>query len=113
MNDNIARLGATAIIWTAATLITVTMAITNSDLGVFPLGIIMGAAMVATIPIWESGRHKSESNAEREAEKNKRRSRVERMLSNMDERELEELRTRLVDNDGEMVGLEEVLRHRK
>ncbi|MBL8121075.1 MAG: hypothetical protein JNJ78_26475, partial [Anaerolineae bacterium] len=49
-----------------------------------------------------------------EAEKAKRRSRVDRMIDRMDERDLAELRARLAENnDGEMVSLDELLQEKE
>jgi type VI protein secretion system component VasK len=57
---------------------------------------------------WESDR---ESVSREQAEKSKRRGRVERLMDGLNDQEREELLTRLTESDGE-VSLEEVLRRR-
>ncbi len=112
--ENLARLLATCVIWLAAMGTIIALAVTGSEAlnNFIVVAIVMGAAAGATIPIWTASQ--GESAALRESGKSKRRSRVERMLESMDDRELEELRARLDDSvDGEMVTLDEVLAERR
>jgi hypothetical protein len=72
----------------------------------------IGGGVLATGFIWGWGANRSPAE---EAEKSKRRSRIERFLDTMDERELDELRSRLMsEQDGELATLDDVLReHRR
>lgn len=116
MSDNDARAAGTFMIWTALTIITVAAMVTNIDVngaylfaGIIAL-IIAGA--VTTGAIWRSGRRDSDDS--HHAEKAKRNGKVERLLARLDERDLEELRSRLLsENDGETVSLEELLTDRE
>lgn len=110
--DNLARLLATAVIWMAVTGIMISMAVTNTDINFIIVAIVMGTGAGATASIWNASH--GEKAALSQSEKSKRRSRVERLLDSMDDRELEELRARLDENvDGEMVTLDEVLAERR
>jgi len=112
--DNLARLLATAVIWLASMGIIIALAVTGSEAlnNFIVVAIIMGTAAGATASIWNAAH--GEKAALSQSEKSKRRSRVERLLDSMDDRELEELRTRLDENvDGEMVTLDEVLAERR
>ncbi|MBZ0281251.1 MAG: hypothetical protein K8L97_10965 [Anaerolineae bacterium] len=112
MPDNLARLLATVSIWAAALGIMIAMAVTGQEINFIIVAIVMGTSAGATATIW--GNTHNDRSAERESEKSKRRSRVERMLESMDDRELEELRARLDENvDGEMVTLDEILAERR
>lgn len=86
------RLFATAMIW-GMVAIMVTMSRSES----VPLAFILGAgATISTLAIWNSSRHRQDEASE--SEKNKRRSRVSRLMDEVDSKlddeevyELEEL----------------------
>lgn len=114
MKEHEVRLTATAIIWTAFTIVMIAALIFSDRL---TSGMILAlafmftlAAVGATQMIWK---HPTELHSE-SAEKSKRRTRVDAMLERMDDAELDELRMRLLsDSDGEAVGLTELLAERE
>lgn len=113
MDDNTTKLSATAVIWTAFAVILIGAFVTLSSYGWVPiLAVIILmtlAALGGTPMVW-----KRYAMPVEETEKAKRRSRVERVLNDMDEHELEELRARLMrEQGGEMVSLDEVLSRSK
>ncbi|MBL8162863.1 MAG: hypothetical protein JNJ61_12820 [Anaerolineae bacterium] len=110
MGNNEARLGATLLIWAAFTVISV-VALIAQQFNIPIVVVLAGASMFATMSVWESAK-KADSD-EKVAEKSKRRTKVENMLAKLDERELDELRARLSDSDGEMVSLDDVLDERR
>lgn len=117
MGNNETRLISTGIIWTAFTVIMIGAMVTGAfaDSGIFFLmgfGMLLAGVVIATGFVWKYGNN-SVSSVE-QSEKAKRRSRVERMLDNMDRNDLDELRSRLMsESDGEAVGLEELLTERE
>jgi hypothetical protein len=110
MGNNEARLGATLLIWAAFTVIAV-VALLAQQFNFVVAIVLGGASMLATAAVWQHADNPHQS--EERAEKNKRRSKVETLLERLDERELDELRARLSDSDGEMVSLDEVLAERR
>ncbi|HEX2907463.1 MAG TPA: hypothetical protein VHO69_11415 [Phototrophicaceae bacterium] len=107
--SNLSRLIATAIIWGAVTMIMMAMLLRpGMDLTgdtIVVITAIMGAvAYLGTRAVW-----KSPYDAEQEAEKSKRHSRVDRMLSRLSDRDVAELRARLMGDDGEAVTMEDLL----
>lgn len=108
MNSNLTRLIATAIIWTALTAIVMTGMLMNTDMNFIILAIIFGAGVVGTISVWESAKN----DAAQEAEKTKRRGRVDRLLDGLSDAELDDLRARLGASDGEVLGLDDLLAER-
>lgn len=107
MDDNTTKLSTTAVIWTAFAVVLIGAFVTLSSYGWVPVVIVivlmMMAALAGTRMIWRG-------YAVVEVGKAKRRSRVESVLNDMGEHELEELRTRLMrEQDGEMASLDEVL----
>jgi hypothetical protein len=113
--NNLARVISTAFIWSA--IAAIMMATVNSpnvnDEWVIPVMALLsiGGGVVGTGVVWSQGW----GHAPREAaEKAKRSSRIDRFLNTVDERELEELRARLMsEQDGEVVSLEEILQERR
>lgn len=110
MDQNTTRFGATIAIWVAVTIIAVAAMVTRIQIdggalvALFFVLIIGGAG--GTHAVWNSG----SGNSAESAEKTKRRSKVEQLVEKLDERELEELRARLMsENDGEAVSLDELM----
>lgn len=107
--NNIARVLATGIIWAALTVFGVAIMVTQTTLANGPLMFIVAALVIGaasgTTAVWNG------ADARKEAEKTKRRSRVERLMSDLDERDMDELRSRLMDdpNNNETVSLEELM----
>ena len=108
--NNIAKVIGTAIIWGALTILGVAMMVThvNIDSGAiaFMLTMLIIGATIATGAVWRGG---AEADPREQSEKAKRRSRVERLMNDLDERDLDELRYRLMGDDGEQVSLEELV----
>jgi hypothetical protein len=117
MGSNETRFVTTAIIWTAATAMTIVLSVVNGgeNFSIPAVVIFMIAAAVSTLGIWQSPFVGSDSgSAKAESEKAKRSSKLERLVSGLSDDEVNELRNRLMtDNDGELVSLEEVMRQRK
>ena len=114
--NNIARVFATGIIWGALTLIAVAMTVSQITLSssafVSALIALIIGATVGTLGVWRGAG--ANTDAREEAQKAKRRSRVERLMSDMDEHDLDELRFRLMgQNEEERVPLEELLQSQK
>jgi hypothetical protein len=113
MDRDIARVVGTCGIWFAVIIIGVA-AITNAmfmnGVLVFLLVMIMAiAAASATQSIWGHAHAETSQNAD----KIKRRSRVDRVLERMNDDELDELRARLMsESDGEAVSLNDLLAER-
>jgi hypothetical protein len=112
MSQNETRLYATIAIWSALAVMGVAAMVTRIQLDGGALValffvLIIGAAG-GTAAVWNSGNAKQE--AVDEAEKAKRRSKVERLVEKLDEQELDELRARLMaENDGEALSLDELM----
>jgi hypothetical protein len=112
MKEHEVRLTTTAVIWSAFTIVMVAALVMSnrfSDGFIAVLALMLTvAALAATQMVWK-GSGAALAQIER-SEKAKRQSRVEQVLNTMDERELEELRIRLMsESDGEAVGFEELL----
>jgi len=110
--NNISRVFATGFIWAALTILGVAMMVTHIDISSGSLAFMMTAliigATIGTAAIWNGG--KTDVDARESSEKAKRRSRVERLMNDLDDRDIEELRYRLMSNDNdEAVPLEELL----
>lgn len=106
--NSMARMLTTVIIWGLVASVIITGMIQSYDAGgLAVLTLILGAgAAIVTEKIWAVS---SESPAIA-AEKAKRRSKVDRMLERLDDRELAELRARLMsEQDGEAISLEDLL----
>ena len=77
---------------------------------------LAGCAMGATLAIWDSAKaSKSEQAAHEQAEKAKRDNRdarIKRLLATMDDDDLEALEQRGIDEEGERLSLEALLRKR-
>ena len=111
MNNIQARVLATGLIWTALTVLGVAAMVTGASSGSMTaiLFVLIVGATISTGTIWRWAR--PNSTAVEEAEKEKRRTRLDRMMDTLDERELEELRHRLTgDGDDERYPLEELVR---
>ena len=110
--NNIARVFATGIVWGALTIISVAMTVSHVELSsgalLFIIVPLIIGATIATGAVWKgSGSTETEKEA---SEKAKRRSRVERLMGDLDERDIDELRYRLMgDNDDDRVPLEELI----
>lgn len=102
----------TIMIWSCITGISIASLVTvGRDEPLFPLiicAIALITAAITTTKIWNT-----DTEATSEAEKIKRQSRVERMLKQMDDRDIEELRARLSEGDGETASLEDLLAQRE
>jgi hypothetical protein len=115
MNETEARVASTAFVWLSFTVIAVTAMVRDLNIdnfmGAFLAFMLVIAAISSTKYIWRGVRR---DDAAEEAEKTKRSGRVDRMLERLNERELDELRSRLInDSDGEAVSLEDVLQARR
>ena len=111
MFNNLMRLIATGMIWGALTLVMVALIVTPNwaDFTLIVVGAILGtAAYLSTKSVW-----KNPESEFSEAEKAKRRTRVERMLARLNDGDLDELRSRLAESDGEMVQLDDLLAGRE
>ena len=110
--NNIARVFATGIVWGALTIISVAMTVSHIELSsgalLFIIVPLIIGATIATGAVWKGP--DSTTNEQEASEKAKRRSRVERLMGDLDERDIDELRYRLMgDNDDERVPLEELI----
>ncbi|MBI5667766.1 MAG: hypothetical protein HZC41_07135 [Chloroflexi bacterium] len=105
MESNLARMITTAVIWTALLLMAVTAMVTKTSVDFWMILIGLGAGAVTTMFIWDSSNSKPADSAG----KSKRSGRVDRMLDKLSEAELAELRARLIESDGEMLSLNDVL----
>jgi len=116
MKEHEVRLTATAVIWTAFTIVTVGALIFSDRLSsgmiMFLALLFTAAAVISTNMIWKRT-NEPIIQIER-SEKSKRRTRVDDMLDTMSDREVDELRMRLIaDSDGEAVDLNELLVERE
>ncbi|NWG18414.1 MAG: hypothetical protein HXY41_17455 [Chloroflexi bacterium] len=109
MDGNLSRTLSTVTVWAALAILGVTAMLTGTRVDFIMAAVAIGAAMVATIVVWTSGRE----NEPTEAEKAKRRGRIDQMLDKLNEAELEELRARLAESDGERVMLDDLLTGRR
>lgn len=113
MSENETRLYATIAIWLAVAVLGVAAMVTGvfidtAALVVLSITLVAGAATATNI-VWNAG--KSNNDDGKEAEKAKRRSKVQRLVDGLDDRELDELRTRLMSSDdSEATSLEELLK---
>ncbi len=113
--NNLSRVVSTAFIWVAMAIImvaTVSSPNVNDEWVIPVMGLlVIAGGVVGTGVVWSQGWGQSAGQA---AEKAKRSSRIDRFLNTVDERELDELRARLMDEqDGEVVSLEEILQERR
>jgi hypothetical protein len=107
MGNNEARLGATCFVWTAMTIITVAMLAAGQFSFVIAL-VFAFAAFGTTAAMWNNRIDSQEDKAQ--AEKAKRRGRLEKFVDQLDDEELDELRARLMsESDGEAVSLDELM----
>ncbi len=116
MKEHEVRLTATAVIWTAFTVVMIGALIfsdrLSSGMVMFMAILFTMAALASTNMIWKRT-NEPVIQIER-SEKSKRRTRVDDMLDTMSDREIEEMRMRLIaDSDGEAVGLNELLMERE
>ena len=114
--NNVSRVFGTGIVWGALTILGVAMMVTRVEVSggaaAFMMTILIIGATIATSAIWRSG--SAEADVREQSEKSKRRSRVERLMSDLDERDIDELRFRLMgDNYDEKVSLEELMQTEK
>lgn len=111
MNNNEVRLFSTLIVWTAITVIAISLMIFNVELEGFmavfiPILLIL-AGLSSMRYIWRDSGQDSRSES---IEKAKRKSRIEHLVATLNEDELAELRSRLVAGyDGEAVPLDDLL----
>ena len=113
MTNMEARTISSFFVWTAFTIVGVAAIVNGSNMSTFAgivLAIIMaGAAVTATQSIWKS----NDADDSKSTEKNKRRNNIDRVLERLSDREIEDLRARLMaDSDGEAVSLDDLLQHR-
>ncbi|GIL12608.1 MAG: hypothetical protein BroJett038_13280 [Chloroflexota bacterium] len=132
MDNNMTRLISTAVIWTALTIILVAMVVNNAldfwlaqhryasrqkkvamvvnnALDFWMAALTIGSGVGVTAVVWFSQMGNSQADRLAEAEKVKRRGRVDRVLERLNEAELAELRARLAETDGELLTLEELV----
>ncbi|MCB9456647.1 MAG: hypothetical protein H6671_11730 [Anaerolineaceae bacterium] len=111
MNNNEVRLFSTLIVWTAITVIAISLMIFNVELEGFmavfiPILLIL-AGLSSMRYIWRDSGQDSRSES---IEKAKRKSRIEHLVATLNEDELAELHSRLVAGyDGEAVPLDDLL----
>jgi hypothetical protein len=113
MSNTEARAISSFFVWTAFTIVGVAAIVNGSNMSTFTsiiLAIILaGSAVTATQAIWKS----NDADDSNSAEKNKRRNNVDRVLERLSDREIEDLRARLMaDSDGEAVSLDDLLQRR-
>ena len=112
MHSTSSKLFVTVMIWICITGISITSLISmgraEPQVSLIICAIALVTATITTSQIWNAG-----TEATSEAEKIKRQSRVDRLLKQMDDRDLEELRTRLSEGDGETASLEDLLAQRE
>ena len=113
MNNTEARVMATFFIWAAITIIAVAAMVAHISVdgfvGIVLAMILVGSASGATNAIWKGTRVDDEQSAE----KSKRRNNVDRVLERLTDREIEDLRARLIgESDGEAVSLDELIGRR-
>ena len=110
--NNISRVFATGFIWAALTILGVSMMVTHIDVSsgtlAFMMSMLVIGATIGTASIWKGG--DSDKDIQRSSEKAKRRSRVERLMNDLDDRDIDELRYRLMNpSDDEVIPLEELI----
>jgi len=110
--NSISRVIATGIIWAALTILGVAMMVTHVEMSggmlAFMMTILVIGATIGTAAIWKGG--DPEISAHQSSEKAKRRSRVDRLMNDLTDHDLEELRSRLMDeNDEDRVPLEDLI----
>lgn len=102
----------TLLIWACVTGISITAMVNSVFMDpVFVMiicGVALGSAAITTTRIW-SGEHAPVG----ETEKLKRQSRVDQILAKMSDSDLDELRARLMESDGESTSLEALLSQRE
>ncbi|GIL12609.1 MAG: hypothetical protein BroJett038_13290 [Chloroflexota bacterium] len=108
-SNNLSRTLSTVTIWAALAILGVTAMLTGTQVDFIMAAVAIGAGMMATIVIWESGKEAGKD----QAEKAKRRGRLDQMLDRLNEDELAELRSRLIESDGEQVTLDDLLAERR
>jgi hypothetical protein len=113
MKNTEARAISSFFVWTAFTIVGVAAIVNGSNMSTFTsivLAVILaGSAVTATQSIWKS----QDADDGNSAEKNKRRNNVDRILERLSDREIEDLRARLMaDGDGEAVSLDDLLQRR-
>jgi hypothetical protein len=109
MDRNLTRMITTAIIWGVLLLMAVTAMVTHTDLDFWVILLGLAAGTVSTLFIWDD----SATVITDSGEKSKRSGRVDRVLKRLNDAELDELRERLLDSDGEMLTLDELLAERE
>jgi hypothetical protein len=113
MNNTEARVGATFFIWLAFTVVSVAAIVKSDVIGglLFLMMILLaGAVVTATQFVWKG----AEANNRDEAEKFKRRDKLDKVIAKLSEQDIEELRARLLaDSDGEAVSLDDLLHRRE
>ncbi|MBI1277873.1 MAG: hypothetical protein GC179_07075 [Anaerolineaceae bacterium] len=110
--NNVSRVFATGFIWAALTILGVAMMVSKTDISSGNLTFMMIALIIGstigTAAIWTS--NKPESDSREASEKAKRHSRVERLMNDLNEHDIEELRYRLMSQDDEdRIPLEELI----
>jgi uncharacterized membrane protein YhiD involved in acid resistance len=105
-----ARAIATLGIWAAVTILGIGTLVNSVYLNggaiVLIMAILFGAALTATQLVWKS----TSTGIQEQAEKTKRRTKLDRVLDKLSDQEIEDLRARLMDDsDGEQVALEELM----
>jgi hypothetical protein len=111
MNSNEARLFSTLIVWSAITILGVSLMIFNVQLygfmAVFMPVLLLFAGLSSMRFIW---RESSLGSSSESAGKAKRKNRIENLMATLDENELAELRAHLrADHDGEVMPLNDLL----
>lgn len=112
--NNVSRVFATGFIWAALTILGVAMMVSHLNLSdgilAFMMTMLIIGATIGTGAIWRGGQDTREE-VQIQSEKAKRRSRVERMIGDLNDRGIEELRSRLMlQEDEDSIPLEELMR---
>lgn len=109
--NNVSRVFATGFIWLALTILGVAMMVNHIDISsgtiAFMMTMLIIGATIGTAAIWKGS---SPEGVREQSEKAKRHSRVERLMNDLDERDIDELRFRLMSrDDDEAIPLEELI----
>jgi hypothetical protein len=107
------RFGVTIMMWLGVTGLGISMITWNANTPSVMMASILGVfALIFTSVMWRPAKSEQASQMKAEAEKAKRRSRVERLMDDLPPEELNELRYRLMqaEDDAQPTRLDELLR---
>jgi hypothetical protein len=114
MSNNETRLAATFLIWAGCVAIAIFGRSPNISEGnaVAFMFVLALAGSISTIAVWASTSGHASNDAKEMAEKAKRRGKVERMLDQLSDQDIAELRTRLMEQEADAVPLEDLMKKR-